>query len=106
MSKMKKSVKVLLISLVAVVCVLAIVLGCIFGLKKGNPSGFTTAQKQLANEINSNSTYLDKTILENVPYEDFCEYKKVKQFGKNYFVYVKKFLVFCVYIYVESVGVL
>ena len=87
MSKMKKSVKVLLISLVAVVCVLAIVLGCIFGLKKDNPSGFTTAQKQLANEINSNSTYLDKTILENVPYEDFCEYDKVKQFGKNYFVY-------------------
>ena len=87
MSKMKKSVKILLISLVAVVCVLAIVLGCIFGLKKDNPSGFTTAQKQLANEINSNSTYLDKTILENVPYEDFCEYDKVKQFGKNYFVY-------------------
>lgn len=87
MSKMKKSVKVLLISLVAVVCVLAIVLGCIFGLKKDNASGFTTAQKQLANEINSNSTYLDKTILENVPYENFCEYDKVKQFGKNYFVY-------------------
>ena len=34
MKKLKKSVKVLIISGVSVLCVLAIVLGCVFGLRK------------------------------------------------------------------------
>ena len=57
MKKIKKSVKAILISVVAVVCVLAIVLGCVFGLKKdttqsNNIYALTADQVDLGNKIN------------------------------------------------------
>ena len=70
MKKLKKSVKALIISGVSLLCVLAITLGLVFGLKKpgdnktpgGNPSGpsvpsdgyvLTNAQLDLVGQINS-----------------------------------------------------
>ena len=61
MKKLKKSFKILLTVSISLVCTLAIVLGCVFGLKKedkptNNPSEeqgyeFTTSQKALLSLI-------------------------------------------------------
>ena len=57
MKKLKKSAKAIIISIVAVVCVLAIVLGCVFGLKKSSPSNpagqQATALQKFENYINN-----------------------------------------------------
>ncbi len=95
MKKMKKSVKAILIASVSLVCVAAIVLGCVFGLKKDKtPStpeppktNFTAAQKLLAQEIEENSVKMGYSIYDAVPYKDVCSYDKITRFGKNYFAF-------------------
>lgn len=95
MSKLKKSVKAIIISGVTAVCVLAITLGCVFGFKKPNdpdspvapppnapvqpaptqpvepsvPTGLTDEQKKLVEMVNSKNEY--NAIVEYVP-ENYC----------------------------------
>lgn len=94
MKKMKKSVKIVLIASVSLICVAAIVLGCIFGFKKeggDNPptvqNKFTAAQKLLANEINDGTLKMDYSIYDAVPYASVCSYNQLTMLGKNYFAY-------------------
>ncbi len=88
MKKMRKSVKIALVSIVAVLCVLAIVLGCVFGLRKPEGSSLTPFQK-LANEINNNAikNSYEFEVTEGAPYiQENYSYSDVVSFGKNYFV--------------------
>ena len=94
MKKMKKSVKIILIASVSLVCVAAIVLGCIFGFKKKGgdtpptvQNKFTAAQKLLADEINDGTLKMDYSIYDAVPYASICSYSQLTMLGKNYFAY-------------------
>ncbi|MBP3582343.1 MAG: hypothetical protein J6J33_06290, partial [Clostridia bacterium] len=89
MGKMKKSVKAIIISAVSVLCVLAIVLGLVFGLKKPGESGdnskMTTAQKSLAKQINDNAEVKDYAIT-GVPYaNEVSSATQLTRFGLNYY---------------------
>ena len=91
MGKMKKSVKAIIISAVSTLCVLAIVLGLVFGLKKtGNPadnSKMTTAQQHLASQVNSSVEVKDYAIT-GVPYANQVSTSaQLSRFGLNYFSY-------------------
>ncbi len=100
MKKLKKSVKAIIISSVAILCVIAIVLGCVFGLKKpddnpqnpSSPYGYTYAQGKLADEINkavlkNKTTYqiYDNGILTN--FNASVSSNNIIEFKSNYFVY-------------------
>lgn len=89
MGKMKKSVKAIIISAVSVLCVLAIVLGLVFGLKKPGESSdnskMTTAQKSLAKQINDNAEVKDYAIT-RVPYaNEVSSATQLTRFGLNYY---------------------
>ena len=95
MKKLKNSVKYVLIAGVSLVCVLAIVLGCVFGLKKkdntggnggaGSPASLLTqAQQKLAKEVIENNNKLDYQIYDAVPYAGVCSYNQVTMLGRNY----------------------
>ncbi len=99
MKKLKKSVKAIIISVVAIFCVVAIVLGVVLGTKKPDDNGgqsstygFSSAQQKLANEINKSALngktsyeIFDNSILTsfkpNISSENIIEFKS------NYFVY-------------------
>ena len=96
MKKLKNSVKIILVTSISLVCVAAIVLGCIFGLRKkddgggfipSKPSGFTASQQALANEINSGIDDISPEVYDVVPYAQRCSYEQLTMFGKNYFAY-------------------
>lgn len=89
MKKLKKSVKVLLISGVSVLCTLAIVLGCVFGLKKGDPTNgqpqgyeLTASQKVLMNAINANASYEAKNNSQVI--KEFNQDKYVDENGLKF----------------------
>lgn len=89
MKKLTGKVKGFIIAGVSVLCVAAIVLGCVFGIKK--PGGgkdtslFTAAQKQLALEIEKNSEVVDYEVMDKVPYAGICTYSQLTMFSENYF---------------------
>ena len=89
MKKLTGKVKGFIIAGVSVLCVTAIVLGCVFGIKK--PSGgkdtslFTAAQKQLALEIEKNSEVVDYEVMDKIPYAGICTYSQLTMFSENYF---------------------
>lgn len=104
MKKLSKSVKALLICSVSVICTLAIVLGCVFGLKSKNPNKqptvqgyeFTDSQKTLLDTIKTNSL---NTSVDNTNYiKDFdkskyvdengdtFDFEKITDFEDNYFL--------------------
>lgn len=103
MKKLSKSVKTLIISSVSVICTLAIVLGCVFGLKSKNPNqptvqGYelTSSQKTLLDTIKTNSL---NTSVDNTNYiKDFdkskyvdengdaFDFEKITDFEDNYFL--------------------
>ena len=89
MKKLTGKVKGFIIAGVSVLCVAAIVLGCVFGIKK--PSGgkdtslFTAAQKQLALEIEKNSEVVDYEVMDKIPYAGICTYPQLTMFSENYF---------------------
>lgn len=92
MKKLKKSVKVLLISGVSVLCALAIVLGCVFGLKKDKDQtgggsivqGYelTSSQKVLMNAINANASYAAKNDSQVI--KEFHQDKYVDENGLKF----------------------
>lgn len=89
MKKLTGKVKGFIIAGVSVLCVAAIVLGCVFGIKK--PGGgkdtslFTAAQKQLALEIEKNSEVVDYEVMDKIPYAGICTYSQLTMFSENYF---------------------
>lgn len=107
MKKLTKTAKYILFASIAVLCVCAIVLGCVFGLKKPAPDNggtnpptptptptpppvikqekFTAAQKLLADEIISGSEEIVYEILDVVPYADRWEYSDITMLGTNYY---------------------
>ena len=92
MTKLKKSVKAILVASVATVCVLAIVLGCVFGLKrKGNPNNPKTQvdYSSLVSDINSANEKPTYEIFDSAPYAsvDGCTAENLVDLGKNYFIY-------------------
>ena len=96
MKKLKKSVKIILTISASLVCVAAIVLGCIFGFKKkpgepgggGNiPSNFTASQQALANEIKNAQFDMNYEVSDVVPYSEWCEYEQITMMGDNYFAF-------------------
>ena len=97
MKKLKKSVKIILTISVSLVCVTAIVLGCIFGFKKPGeeppttppPTGFSQAQKDLAAEINSNVKQMTYEVTD-VPYASSCDLDDLTRFGSNYFAFTNE----------------
>lgn len=91
MEKMKKSVKAIIVSAVSVVCVLAIVLGLVFGLKKSKSNSqnykMTAAQKELANQINNSVDEYDYMIT-GVPYTEYVtSASELSRIGLNYFAF-------------------
>ncbi len=89
MGKMKKSVKAIIISAVSIVCVLAIVLGLVFGIKKPNDPGdnskMTIAQRNLAKQINDNVEVKDYAIT-GIPYaNEVSSASQLTRFGLNYY---------------------
>ena len=89
MKKLTGKVKGFIIAGVSVLCVAAIVLGCVFGIKK--PDGgkdtslFTAAHKQLALEIEKNSEVVDYEVMDKIPYAGICTYSQLTMFSENYF---------------------
>lgn len=85
MKKLTKSAKIILTSVVSFVCVLAIVLGCVFGIKKPKEDTLTPAQL-LAKNINANVSQNKTTITSTAVYADFCSTQNIKYVGKNFFI--------------------
>ena len=89
MGKMKKSVKAIIISAVSILCVLAIVLGLVFGLKKPDDSKdnskMTAAQQNLAKQINENSDVNDYAIAGRPYADDISSVSQLTRFGLNYY---------------------
>lgn len=85
MKKLTKSAKIILTSVVSFVCVLAIVLGCVFGIKKPEEKVATPAQL-LAKNINENVSQNKTTITSTAVYADFCSTQNIKYLGKNFFI--------------------
>ena len=86
MNKLKKSTKTILIAFVSIICTVAIVLGCVFGLKKkdnSNPTAqgyeLTSSQKLLMSAVNANSSnyYTDNSKV----IAEFDESKYVDESG-------------------------
>lgn len=91
MKKLRKSAKALIISVVSAVCVLAIVLGCIFGLRKPAPTPpAATAIDLLGEEINNSiEKPASYQIFEGTPYADVPEAedgKNIKVLKNNFFI--------------------
>jgi len=87
--------KIALISCISVICVAAIILGCVLGIKKKNlhstiPTvGFTDSQKLLADEINKNSVLNSYELqpIDGAPYlSNDISYDDIVVFGANYFI--------------------
>lgn len=85
MKKLTKSAKIILTSVVSFVCVLAIVLGCVFGINKPEEKIATPAQL-LAKNINENVSQNKTTITNTAVYADFCSTQNIKYVGKNFFI--------------------
>lgn len=88
--KMSVKMKAIISSAVAVVCVAAITLGLVFGLKKpgGKPTyKFSASQQILANEINSNVKYDVFDIVDKVPYSKYTTVENLTRYGDSYFAY-------------------
>ncbi len=89
MKKLAKSKKIVLISVVSFVCILAIVLGCVFGLKPKKPEALTDAQL-LAKDINRSAVSKSKTYAcESAVYDSVCTVKDINFSNEKYFVYEK-----------------
>lgn len=91
MEKNKKSFKAIIISVVSVVCVLALTLGLVFGLKKDKEDApsvdLSSAQTKLAEQVNSINTGVEYSMT-SAPYSGYCNnLDNIKRMGKNYFVY-------------------
>ena len=87
--KMSVKMKAIISSAVAVVCVAAITLGLVFGLKKpGKPTyKFSASQQILANEINSNVKYDVFDIVDSAPYSKYTTVENLTRYGDSYFAY-------------------
>ena len=103
MKKLKKSVKIVLISVVSVLLVAGIVLGCVFGLKSNNPnnpnpnnptpSGEVTLSWNekidlLGQEINNkNSQANSYDVILGAPYENYVTpTETLYDLSTNYFI--------------------
>lgn len=91
--KMSVKMKAIISSAVAVVCVAAITLGLVFGLKKpGKPTyKFSASQQILANEINSNVKYDVFDIVDSVPYSKYTQIENLTRYGDSYFAYTDSY---------------
>lgn len=86
MKKLTKSAKIILTSVVSFVCVLAIVLGCVFGIKKPKKEEQPTPAMILADAICKNTNKpLVKTSTSEA-FEGKCEVKDVEEINDNFFV--------------------
>lgn len=86
MKKLAKSTKIVLISVVSFVCVLAIVLGCVFGLKPKKPAPLTEAQL-LAKSINENVKKPSLEASNSKAFESKCDIDDVEEITSNFFVF-------------------
>ena len=94
--KLSVKMKAVITSVVSVVCVAAITLGLVFGLRKPGKPGdenlkvdykFSASQQLLANEINSNVKYSVFDIVDKVPYSKYTTIDKLTRYGDKYFAY-------------------
>ena len=86
MKKLAKSTKIVLISVVSFVCVLAIVLGCVFGLKPKKTAPLTEVQL-LAKNINENVKKPSLEASNSKAFESKCEIDDVEEITSNFFVF-------------------
>ena len=102
MKKLTKSVKIILISSVAVLCALAVIFGCVFGIKKPKPNDttppippykLTDAQIALGNAVNSHVKSskvvkeFDSNFLKNESGDEIAKYEDVYKFlNSGYYV--------------------
>ena len=98
--KLSVKMKAVITSVVSVVCVAAITLGLVFGLRKpGKPDGtdpkveykFSASQQLLANEINSNVKYSVFDIVSKVPYSQYTTIENLTRYGDSYFAYTDSY---------------
>ena len=95
--KLSVKMKAVIASAVSVVCVAAITLGLVFGLRK--PDGtdpkvdfkFSASQQLLANEINSNVKYDVFDIVDKVPYSQYTTIDQLTRYGDSYFAYTDSY---------------
>ena len=103
MKKLKKSIKILLISCISILCVTAIAVGCILGFRDKNPnnpnnptgpvnpppvvlSGYNLLKGQVNNN-NAQELESKFSILTSLPYDGVCEEEDLILVGSNYFIY-------------------
>ena len=96
--KLSVKMKAVIASAVSVVCVAAITLGLVFGLRKPddgrNPKvdyKFSASQQLLASEINSNVKYSVFDLVDKVPYSQYATIDQLTRYGDSYFAYTDSY---------------
>lgn len=92
MKKLKKSAKIILISAVSAICVLAIVLGTIFATRGKHPNNPESSENQdlFKNPSISYASSNNLNLFTVSPYQNVCDPDDVVLLGSNYFIYQDK----------------
>ena len=89
MKKLTKSAKIILVSILSAICVLGVVLGCIFAFPKKDPNNPNNpTPNEPSGPVISYTEKNDINSFNSAPYKDICDSDDLSLLGKDYFIYV------------------